>query len=45
MENHQQIDDINKLKENIKSAYYKVTKTEINNTPRLQKLQSIFKIK
>ena len=44
MENHQQRDD-SKLKENIRSAYYQVTKTEISNTPRLQKIQSTFKIK
>ena len=44
MENHQQRDDISKLKENIKSAYYQVTKIEINNTTRLQKLQSTFKV-
>ena len=45
MENHQQRDDISKLKEKIESACYQVTKREISKRPRLQNLQSIFKIK
>jgi len=37
--------DISILKEKIKSAYYQGTQIEINKIPRLQKLQSMFKIK
>ena len=45
MENHQQMDYISKLKEKIESVYYQVTQKEINKTKRLQKLQTMFKIK
>jgi hypothetical protein len=45
MENHQQRNDFSRLKGKIGSAYYQVTQTEINKRPRLQKLQSMFKIK
>jgi hypothetical protein len=45
MENHQQRDDISKLKEKIESACYQVTKREISKRPRLQNLPSVFKIK
>jgi len=41
MENHQQRNNISKLKENIESAYYQVTQIEI--TKRLHKVQSMFK--
>jgi hypothetical protein len=43
MENHQQRNDISKVKEKIESAYYQVTQKEINKRPRLQKLQGKFK--
>ena len=33
------------LKKKIESAYYQVTQIEINKRPRLQKLQSMLKIK
>jgi hypothetical protein len=45
MGNHQQRNDISKVKEKIESAYYQVTQIKINKTPRLQKLQGKFKIK
>jgi len=45
MENHEQRYNNSKLQEKIKSAYYQVTQIEINKMPRLQKLQSMFKIK
>jgi len=45
IENHQQRNDINKVKEKTESAYYQVTQIEINKRPRVQKLQCKFKIK
>ena len=44
MEIHQHHDQICKLKEKIGSTYYQVTQIEIDNRPRLQKLQNMFKI-
>jgi hypothetical protein len=45
MENHQQKVDISKLKEKIESTYYQVKQIEISKIPKLQKIQSMFKIK
>jgi hypothetical protein len=42
---HLQRDDISKLKEKIESACYQVTQRGISKRPRLQNLQSMFKIK
>jgi hypothetical protein len=44
MEYHQQRNDISELKEKIESAYFHVTQIQINERPRLQKLQSMFQI-
>jgi DNA relaxase NicK len=44
MENQQQR-DISKLKEKFERAYYHVTQKESNKRPRLQKLQSMLKLK
>ena len=38
-------DDISKWKEKIEGACYQVTQREISKRPRLQNLQSTFKIK
>ena len=40
-----QRNQIYKLKEKIESTYYQVTQIEIDETPRLQKLQNMFKTK
>jgi len=45
METQQHRDQITKLREKIESAYYQVTQITIDNRPRLQKLQNIFKLK
>ena len=45
MENHEQRYNISKLQEKIKSVYYQVTQKESNKITRLQRLQSMFKIK
>ena len=42
--NHQQRDDISKLKEKIKSAYYQATKIEINTRPGQQIMLKIREI-
>jgi hypothetical protein len=44
MEYHQQRTYIRELKEKIESAYCHVTQIQINERPRLQKLQSMFQI-
>jgi hypothetical protein len=44
MENHEEGNNINKLKDKIESAYYQVTQTEITRRRRLQKLKNMFKI-
>jgi hypothetical protein len=41
----QQRNQIYKVKEKIESMYYRVTQIEIDNRPRLQKLQNMVKIK
>jgi hypothetical protein len=45
METHNQRSAIFKLKKKLDSTYYQLTKTEIDKRPRLQKLQTVFKIK
>jgi hypothetical protein len=45
MDNHQQWDDVIKLKEKIESSCLQATQREISKRPKLQKLQSMFKIK
>jgi len=42
---HQQRNQVHKLKEKIENTYYQVTQIEIDETPRLQKLQNMFKTK
>ena len=42
---HKQIDQIHKLREKIESTCYHVTQIAIDNSPRLQKLQNMLKIK
>ena len=44
-ESQQRSDQINKLREKIESTHYHVTQITIDNRPRLQKLQSMFKLK
>ena len=44
-ETKQHGDQITKLKEKIESAYHQVTQIIIDNRPRLQKLQNMFKLK
>ena len=44
-ETQQHRDQITKLREKIESAYYQVTQITIENRPRLQKLQNMFKLK
>jgi hypothetical protein len=44
-ESQQHMDQINKLGEKIESVYYQVTHITIDNRPRLQKLQNMFKLK
>ena len=45
METQQHRDQINKLREKIESTYYQVTQITMDNRPRLQKLQYMFKLK
>jgi hypothetical protein len=45
MEIQQHRHQINKLREKIKSTYYQMTQITMDNRPRLQKLQSMFKLK
>jgi len=45
METQQQRDKINKLREKIESTYYQVTQITMDDRPRLQKLQNMFKLK
>jgi len=44
MEYHQQRNDISELKEKIESVYSHVTQIQINERPRLQKLQSMIQV-
>jgi len=44
-ETQQHRDQINKLREKIESTYYQVTQITIDNRPRIQKLQNMFKLK
>jgi hypothetical protein len=44
METHQQRNAICKLKEKVGRTYYQVKQIEIDERPRLQKLQNVFKI-
>jgi TolA-binding protein len=44
-ETQQHRDQITKLREKIESTYYQVTQITIDNRPRLQKLQNMFKLK
>ena len=44
-ETQQNRDQINKLREKIESTYYQVTQITMENTPRLTKLQNMFKLK
>jgi hypothetical protein len=43
-ESQQHRDQINKLREKIESTYYQVTQVTMDNRPRLQKLQNMFKL-
>jgi TolA-binding protein len=45
METQQHRNQINKLREKIESTYYQVTHITMDNRPRLQKLQNMFKLK
>jgi predicted TIM-barrel enzyme len=44
-ETQQHRDQINKVREKIESTYYQVTQITMDNRPRLQKLQNMFKLK
>jgi hypothetical protein len=44
-ETQQHRDQINKLREKVGSTYYQVTQITMDNRPRLQKLQNMFKLK
>jgi hypothetical protein len=44
-ETQQHREQITKLREKIESAYYQVTQITIDNWPRLQILQNMFKLK
>ena len=44
-ETQQHREQITKLREKIESAYYQVTQITIDNRPRLQKFQNMFKLK
>ena len=44
-ETQQHRDQVNKLREKIESTYYQVTQIRMDNRPRLQKLQNLFKLK
>jgi hypothetical protein len=45
METQQHRDQINKLREKTESTYYQVTQIAMDNRPRVQKLQNMFKLK